>query len=100
MPASPAGDQRSEAGQGHQFTALKAFSAMPSLGKRVSPVQFRVRAPFDLAAIAVEPALKWVSYPVTPGGSTGDCEHFIDASVNSRYADVAETDSVTSVIND
>ena len=25
--------------------ALKALSAMPSLGKRISPVQFRVRAP-------------------------------------------------------
>ena len=43
------------------FTALKAFSGMRSLGKRVSPVQFQVRAPFDLAAIAVEPALKWAS---------------------------------------
>ena len=82
------------------FNALEAFSSMRSIGIGGSPVQFRVRAPFDLAAIAVEPALKWVSYPVTPGGSTGDCEHFIDASVNSRYADVAETDSVTSVIND
>ena len=27
------------------FTALKALSAMPSLGKRISPVQLRVRAP-------------------------------------------------------
>ena len=35
--------------------ALKALSAMHSLGKRMSSVQFRVRAP------AVEPALKRVS---------------------------------------
>ena len=29
------------------FIALKALSAMHSLGKRISPVQFRVRAPFS-----------------------------------------------------
>jgi hypothetical protein len=45
MPASHAGDHRSEAGQGRQFHALKALSAMRSLGKRISSVQFRVRAP-------------------------------------------------------
>jgi hypothetical protein len=44
-PASQAGDHRSEAGQGHHVQALKALSAMHSLGKRFSPVQFRVRAP-------------------------------------------------------
>src|SRR5437773_3865344 len=77
MPASHAGDHRSEAGQGRQFSArgsrgtadppdsesgslgrasrlaptnfiaLKAFSAMHSLGKRISSVQFRVGAPFS-----------------------------------------------------
>ena len=31
------------------FIALKALSAMHSLGKRISPVQFRVRAPFSSA---------------------------------------------------
>ncbi len=31
------------------FTALKAFSAMRSIGIGGSSVQFRVRAPFDLA---------------------------------------------------
>jgi hypothetical protein len=46
-PASQAGDHRSEAGQGRQLQfALKALSAMHSLGKRISPVQFRVRDPF------------------------------------------------------
>ena len=46
MPASHAGDHRSEAGQGHQFHfALKALAAMHSLGKRFSSVQLRVRAP-------------------------------------------------------
>ena len=45
MPASHAGDHRSKAGQGYQLIALKALSAMHSLGKRISPVQFRVRAP-------------------------------------------------------
>ena len=45
MPASHAGDHRSEAGQGRHVQALKALSAMHSLGKRFSPVQFRVRAP-------------------------------------------------------
>ncbi len=39
------------------FIALKALSAMHSLGKRNSPVQLRVGAP----RFAVEPALKWVS---------------------------------------
>ena len=43
--ASHAGDYRSEAGQGRQFHALKALSAMRSLGKRISSVQFRVGAP-------------------------------------------------------
>ena len=47
MPAPHAGDHRSEAGRGRQFHfALKALAAMPSLGKRISPVQLRVRAPF------------------------------------------------------
>ena len=47
MPASHAGDHRSEAGQGHQsLTALKALSAMHSLCKRISRVQLRVRDPF------------------------------------------------------
>src|SRR2546427_574181 len=80
MPASHAGDHRSEAGQGRQFSArgsggtadppdsesgslgrasrlaptnfiaLKAFSAMHSLGKRISSVQFRVGAPIQMAA--------------------------------------------------
>jgi hypothetical protein len=45
MPASHAGDHRSEAGRGRQLIAPKASSAMPSLGKRISPVQLRVRAP-------------------------------------------------------
>ena len=46
MPASHAGDHRSEAGQGRQFhRALKALSAMRFLGTEVSLVQFRVRAP-------------------------------------------------------
>ncbi len=45
------------------FTAPKALSAMRSLGKRVSPVQLRVGAPFwwPCVSTAVEPALKWVS---------------------------------------
>jgi hypothetical protein len=45
------------------FIVPKALSAMRSLGKRVSPVQFRVGAFFESpwASIAVEPALKWVS---------------------------------------
>ena len=34
------------------FIALKALSAMHSLGKRISPVQFRVRAPFRSRASA------------------------------------------------
>ena len=45
MPASRAGDHRSEAGQGRHFHAPKAFLAMRSLGKRISSVQFRVGAP-------------------------------------------------------
>ena len=45
-PASQAGEHRSEAGQGRHVQALKALSAMHSLGKRISPVQFRVRDPF------------------------------------------------------
>ena len=53
MPASHAGDYRSEAGQGRQFhLALKALSAMHSLGKRISPVQLRVRDPFRSRASA------------------------------------------------
>jgi hypothetical protein len=45
-PASHAGDHRSEAGQGRQSSiALKALSAMHSLGKRISSVQLRVRDP-------------------------------------------------------
>jgi hypothetical protein len=46
------------------LTALKALSAMHSLGKRISPVQLQVRAPafrWPCASTAVEPALKWVS---------------------------------------
>ena len=31
------------------FIALKALSAMPSLGKRISSVQLRVRAPISLS---------------------------------------------------
>ncbi len=44
-PASQAGNHRSEAGQGRQLIALKALSAMDSLGKRDSSVQLRVGAP-------------------------------------------------------
>jgi hypothetical protein len=76
-------------------SALKALSAMRSLGKRAQPglpaaaserrrVQIRVRAPF-FSRDAVEPALKWVSYAHCVRGSTlrrsramagqaGDCE--------------------------
>ena len=43
--ASQAGDHRSEAGQGRQFRAPKAFLAMRSVGIGGSSVQFRVRAP-------------------------------------------------------
>ena len=46
-PASQAGDHRSEAGQGRHVQALKALSAMHSLGKRISPVQLRVGAPIS-----------------------------------------------------
>jgi hypothetical protein len=49
-PSSQAGDHRSEAGRGRQLQfALKALSAMHSLGKRISPVQFRVRDPVLMA---------------------------------------------------
>ena len=40
---------RSVTGRAHHFTALKALSAMHSLGKRISLVQFRVRAPSFVA---------------------------------------------------
>ena len=61
MPASHAGDHRSEAGQGRHFhgslgrasrlaptifDASKALSAMHLLGKQASLGQFRVGAPF------------------------------------------------------
>ena len=46
--------------------ALKALSAMPSLGKRISPVQFRVRDPF-LGGRAQAPLL--MSY--APGNWSG-----------------------------
>ena len=45
MPASHAGDHRSEAGRDASFTALRAFSAMRTIGIGGSSVQFRVRAP-------------------------------------------------------
>ena len=55
-PASHAGDRRSEAGQGRQLSiALKALSAMRSLGKRIQPDA----TPGE--GSAVEPALTWVS---------------------------------------
>src|SRR6266536_2014880 len=62
---------------------------------RFSSVQFRVRAPDWHHRSRATAQVGFISslFP----GSTGDCDHFIDASLNSRYADVAETDSVTSV---
>jgi hypothetical protein len=85
--------------QGPILEALKALSAMPSLGKRISSVQLRVRAPWlskvptaasrsvavgdgDRAqAPAVEPALRQVSYARRAQGSTGDCDHSWPASI-------------------
>jgi len=74
------------------FKALKAFLAMRSIGIGGSSVQFRVGAPAWKPSQSSHRTVSW--------GGNGDCDHFIDASLNSRYADVAETDSVTSVIND
>ena len=60
------------------FDAPKALSAMRLLGKQASLVQFRVGAPFYwlFHKIAVEPALRQVSYARCAQGSTGDCDHF------------------------
>jgi hypothetical protein len=86
--------------QGPILGALKALSAMHSLGKRTSSVQLRVRAPSfsevptaaargcrrlcagsRARAPAVEPALRQVSYARRAQGSTGDCDHSWPASI-------------------
>ena len=50
--------------------ALKALSAMRSLGKRI-----QLGATPSEGSIAVEPALRQVSYARCAQGSTGDCDH-------------------------
>ena len=130
MPASHAGDHRSEAGQGRQFPARGSRgiadppdSESGSLGRasRLAPTNFTcpqsilrdailwygsqlgatpgagssfvaVRKWWPCASTAVEPVLRQVSYARCAQGSTGDCDHFIDASLNCCYACVAETD--------
>ena len=80
MPASHAGDHRSKAGQGRQFSSPQSilsdallwygsqFGAIPGGG---SILVWR-----SAANHAVEPALRHVSYARSAHGSTGGCDHF------------------------
>ena len=54
----------------YQFSAPKAFAAMPSPGTRASPVQLRVGAPFRFCGRSRASA----QVPFCPG-SIGDCAH-------------------------